>query len=340
MRRYAYAMKFRELQAILAEAAQKHVSPNEADYFAVEILETHVRKSPRTDVVEEAVKDLEACAKHGGDVERRVLPGFIRMDFHGRGPSLQLKEIHDTLATKADTNGIAMASILNSAGMHTMHLWTQGLAKRGYFAIAGFNGGPEGVIPLNGTHGILGTNPITFGFPGDKGDIVIDMATSEIPYFQIVAAKKEGKMLPPNSAVDSVGELTTDPKLALDDTGASNLTPLGNTYKGYNLNYVMEIMTSALIGAKISTQMDPRYVAEEHGGFVIAISIDAIADRKSYDESIADMNAKIRTQKPRADVDKLTVPGDRNLEHKATMGDDMDVNVETALLERLRTLTG
>ena len=333
-------MKILELQTLLTRAAQKHVRADEAAYFASETVETHVRKSPRTDVIEEAVKDLESWAKHPSEITVRELPGFVAMDFHGRGPSLKLKEIHDTLEKKANANGIAMMSILDSAGMHTMHLWTQGLAKRGLFAIAGFNGGPEGVIPLNGTHGILGTNPITFGFPGDKGDIVIDMATSEIPYFQIVDAKKEGKTLPVNSAVDAQGQLTNDPKAALDETGASNLTPLGNTYKGYNLNYVMEIMTSALIGAKISTQMDPAYVAEEHGGFIIAIAIEKVTNRSEYDASIAHMNYAIRAQKPKAGVEKLTVPGDRNLEHKTKMRESLDVEIDAELLARLQTLAG
>ena len=76
---------------------------------------------------------------------------------------------------KAKANGIAMMSVVNSGGMHILHLWTQGLAKRGLFALGAWNGGPDAVVPFNGTKGILGTNPMTYGFPGDKGDIVIEL---------------------------------------------------------------------------------------------------------------------------------------------------------------------
>jgi len=230
-----------------------------------------------------------------------------------------------------------MVSVINSAGMHTMHLWTQGLAKRGLFALAGFNGGPEAVVPLNGTKGLLGTNPLTYAFPGDKGDIVIDMATSEIPFFKIVDAKKNNTPLPPNTAVDNDGEMTTDPQKAIDEKEVSNLLPMGGNYKGYNINYLMEVMTSALVGAKISSQMNS-FVAEEHGGFIIAIAIDKVTRRKDYDIAVKSMNEKIRSQKPKSGVEKVVVPGDHNLEKKKGMSDEMEIEVNEEYVQVLTDL--
>jgi LDH2 family malate/lactate/ureidoglycolate dehydrogenase len=221
-----------------------------------------------------------------------------------------------------------MISILNSGGMHTMHLWTQGLAKRGLFAIGGWNGGPDAVVPFNGTRGVFGTNPLTYGFPGDKGDIVIDMATSEIPYFKIVEAKKNQTQLPPNTAVNNDGELTMDPNEALDEKEVSNLLPMGGGYKGYNINYLLEIMTSALIGGKISSDMSD-YVEIEHGGFIIAIAIDKVTDRAQYDASMKSMNEKVRAQKPKKD---------RNLGNKAGMDDSMEIEVDEEYRKMLTDL--
>ena len=221
-----------------------------------------------------------------------------------------------------------MVSIVNSGGMHTMHLWPQGLAKRGLFALAGWNGGPDAVVPFNGTRGIFGTNPMAYGFPGDKGDIVIYMATSEIPYFKIKDAKAENISLPENSAVDNNGELTTDPNKAMDEKGISNLLPVGGSYKGYNLNYLIEIMTSALIGARISSQMSNAYIETEHGGFIIAIAIDKVTTKDKYEASIKSMNEKIRSQKPKMGVNKVLVPGDRNLAKKLGMDGDSEIQVD------------
>jgi ureidoglycolate dehydrogenase (NAD+) len=298
----------------LFEGSRKHLSIEEAEYFVNEHLETHQRKSPRTDVLEEARKDIDSWNKFPETSFKRItdLPSFTKFDFGGLAPSLKLKHIHDDLCAKASANGIAMCSITNSAGMHTMHLWVQGLAKRGIFALAGFNGGPDAVVPLNGTQGLLGTNPLSYGFPGDRGDIVIDMATSEIPFFQIVGAKKLNEALPANAAVNSKGEPTCTAAEALDDRGVSNLVPMGNNYKGYNMNYLLEVMTSALLGTKPSSEMTD-FIPTEHGGFIIAIAINRTTTTTSYAAAIGSLNKKIRSQRPKAGVKSVEVPGDRNL---------------------------
>jgi LDH2 family malate/lactate/ureidoglycolate dehydrogenase len=322
-------MKIRDLKSLLAGAVKKYVSQEEAEYFAEEVVETDLRKPPHKKYSDGIIADIKSWQNKSGAIEKLIdLPGFTQYNFNGLGPSLKIKEIHDELERKANINGIAMISIVNSGGMHTMHLWPQGLAKRGLFALAAWNGGPDAVVPHNGTKGIFGTNPMAYGFPGDKGDIVIDMATSEIPYFKIKDAKAENTLLPENSAVDNNGELTTDPNKAIDDKEVSNLLPMGGGYKGYNLNYLMEIMTSALIGARISSQMSNSYIETEHGGFIIAIAIDKVTKKDSYKSSIKSMNEKIRSQKPKSGVDKVLVPGDRNLAKKMGMGDDSEIETD------------
>jgi len=333
-------MKVKDLKQLLVGVVKDYVSLPEAEYFAAEAIETDIRKSPRKKYSNEMIGDIKAWKKlAGAKVTKAVdLPGYTRYDFHGLGPSLKLKEIHDGLERKASKNGIAMASITNSTGMHTMHLWTQGLAKRGLFALGAYNGGPEAVVPLNGTKGLMGTNPLTYAFPGDKGDIVIDMATSEIPFFKILGAQKNNTPLPENAAVDNDGELTTDPQKAIDAREVSNLLPMGGNYKGYNINYLLEVMTSALIGAKISADMNG-FIPEEHGGFIIAIAIDKITDRGRYDGSVKSMNEKIRAQKPKKGVEKVLVPGDRNLERMKGMSDETDIEVDEGFVKMLNELT-
>lgn len=333
-------MKIGDFKKLLAAAAEKYVTPAEAEYFANEVVETDIRKpSPDKKYQNDMVKDIKSWEGKAGPIKKTIdLPSYTQYDFEGRGPSLKIKEIHDELERKARVNGIAMISVINSAGFHVLHLWTQGLAKRSLFALGAWNGGPDAVVPINGTKGIFGTNPMTYGFPGDKGDIVIDMATSEIPYFKVVGAKKEQKPLPPNTAVDNTGEPTTDPNKALNDAGVSNLLPMGGNYKGYNINYLIEIMTSALIGARASSEMSDDYIETEHGGFIIAIDISKVTDRSKYDTSIRSLNEEVRAQKPKSGVDKIVVPGDRNLLNKAVLSDDMEIEMDTEYRDALSAL--
>jgi len=333
-------MKIKELKQLLIAATQKYISPEEAEYFASEVIETDIRKPPPDNKYrEDMIKDIKSWLGKEGSIKKTIdLPGYTQYDFEGRGPSLKIKEIHDELERKAKANGIAMVSVINSAGMHVMHLWTQGLAKRGLFALGAWNGGPDAVVPIHGTKGIFGTNPMTYGFPGDRGDIVIDMATSEIPYFKIVAAKKEQTPLPSNTAVDFDGELTTDANKALNNVGVSNLLPMGGGYKGYNINYLLEVMTSALVGARASSEMSDEYIETEHGGLIIAIAIDKVTSRDKYDTSIKSLNEEVRSQKPRSGIDKVVVPGDRNLEYKKNMDDDTSIEVAADYQKELEEL--
>lgn len=332
-------MKLKELKQKLVSAAQKYVSADEAEYFADEVIETEIRKSSQKIFRGEIIKDIHSWQNKVKDVQKAIdLPGYTQYNFHGLGPSLKIKEVHDELERKAKANGISMISIINSGGMHVMHLWTQGLAKRGLFALGAWNGGPDAVVPFNGTRGILGTNPMTYGFPGDRGDIVIDMATSEIPYFKIVEAKKNNTLLPPYTAVDNDGEMTTDPNQAFDEKEVSNLMPMGANYKGYNINYLIEIMTSALIGAQSSSEMSDAYIETEHGGFIIAIAIDKVTDRRKYDTSVKITNEEIRAQKPKREVDRVIVPGDRNRAHILDGNDDIEIEIDEEYKKMLENL--
>ena len=151
-------MRIFELRGLLAQAAKQYVTQDEAEYFAQEVVETDLRKASDTLNNRDIVADIKKWQGATGTVQKVVdLPGYTQYDFQGLGPSLKIKEIHDELEKKANVNGIAMISIINSGGMHIMHLWTQGLAKRGLFALGTWNGGPDAVVPFNGTKGIMKT---------------------------------------------------------------------------------------------------------------------------------------------------------------------------------------
>lgn len=302
------------LQQTLKNVVRKFVTEREATYVAEELLEAYIRKYPRTNILkDEVVADARRFLQYKNNRVEVVfdLPGYIRYNFNHLPMTFHLKKLHDTLEKKAKKNGIAMAAFDNSGGMHSLHTWAQGLAKRGYFVFGAYNGGPDAVIPFGGTKGLLGTNPITYGFPSEDGIVVVDMATSEIPFFEMNDAKRDGKKLPEGAAVDQQGEPTTDPEKAFDATGTSNIRPMGGGYKGYAINYLVEIMTASLIGAKLSTKQDPSYVNEDHGGFLVVISPNIAHAKGSFERSVQEFNDTIRAQKPRKGYSVL-VPGDKN----------------------------
>jgi L-2-hydroxycarboxylate dehydrogenase (NAD+) len=80
----------------------------------------------------------------------------------------------------------------------------------------------------------------SLGFP-----LVIDWATSVIAMGRVQQLKREGKPLPPEAAVDSAGQPTTDPAAAV------SLLPFGG-HKGYGLSLINELV-AAFIGGSLPT---------------------------------------------------------------------------------------
>jgi LDH2 family malate/lactate/ureidoglycolate dehydrogenase len=333
-----------DLQSKLTKAAEQIVTPKEAEYFAKETIETHLRKSPRTNSIKAAIGDLEASLQHKATPIRYKtdLPGFFSIDFKSHGPLVYLHRIHSELEQRSAKNGIAMVAFTNSQSMHTLHAWVQGLAKRGMLAIAVCNGGPAAVIPFNGTKGLLGTNPMAYGVPGENGDIFcVDMATSEIPYFDVLDANKDNTPLRERSAVDQTGEFTTDASKALDFSKSqsdpiSNIVPMGGGYKGYYIVYLMEILTSALIGTASGPELSDDYVAEEHGATIIAFNPKAMGTEDSFKASIRALHTALKAQQPKKG-ETIRLPGEENTKQYAELK-GKDVELDDALVERLDKL--
>lgn len=307
-------IEINEIKKALEKISRNYVSPEEAMYFAEEMTESYIRKYPRSNVLkEEVLADLKRQDNFKDNNFRIIkdLPSLTRIDFNHLPISLKIKYLHDLLIYKARNTGISILAFDNSGGMHSLHTWAQGLAKRGYFVMGAYNGGPLSVVPFHGTSGLLGTNPITYGFPSKEGTVVVDMATSEIPYFEIFQNKKNNTPLKENVAVDRKGLPTTDAEKALSEDGTSNLLPMGGSYKGYAINYLFEIMTSALISAKLSSKQDLKYVNEDHGGFLIVINIEAFSNLETFKNEVSEFNELIRSQ-PGVENEKVIVPGDNN----------------------------
>ena len=148
----------------------------------------------------------------------------------------------------ADEYGVGMVSVDNA--FH--YLWGGGYvmeaAKRGYIAYTNCTAALAEVVPFGGKFPTLGTNPHSWGLPTSDAlgwPIVIDWATSVVSMGRVQQFIREGQPLPPNAAVDSEGNPTTDPK------AAKSLLPFG-AHKGYGLSLINELI-GAFIGGSLPT---------------------------------------------------------------------------------------
>lgn len=157
-------------------------------------------------------------------------------------------EAMDAAIEMADKYGIGQISVDNA--FH--YLWGGGYvmeaAQRGYIAYTNCTAALAEVVPFKGKHPTLGTNPHSWGFPTTDAvgfPLVIDWATSVVAMGRVQQFQREGKELPPDAAVDSDGNVTTDPNKV------AALTTFGQ-HKGYGLSIINELV-GAFIGGSLPT---------------------------------------------------------------------------------------
>ena len=157
-------------------------------------------------------------------------------------------EAMDTCMKLADEFGVGIVSV--DQAFH--YLWGGGYvieaAKKGYFAYTCCTAALAEVVPFGGKFPTLGTNPHSWGLPTTEAigfPIVIDWATSTVAMGRVQVMAREGKQLPPGSAVDKEGNPTTDP------AKVAALLPFG-AHKGYGLSLLDEVI-AGLIGGSLPT---------------------------------------------------------------------------------------
>jgi ureidoglycolate dehydrogenase (NAD+) len=329
-----------QLKQMLTKAAQVYVSPEEAEYFAMLYLEGHLKKAPRMNPLQEAVDDLKVWRDQSDHQITTIVekPGASVINFNTLAPALKIKQIHDDLEKRASNTGIAATGFYNSAGVTTLNLWSDGLAKRDLIGISMFNGGTECCVPYGGKRGILGTNPMAYAIPTHDDPIGLDMATTEVPFFDVQNAKDQNKPLKENAAVDFEGMPTTDAAAALNENGVANLLPMGGGFKGYGLTMLLEILTGSLIRSLLSTEQTSGWHPPEYGCLILAIDISSFTDLSTFKTNVSEMCKVIRNEPPAAGFDSVAIPGDRGnaiLKQAISKG---DIQIEEKLYEELNSL--
>lgn len=155
---------------------------------------------------------------------------------------------------KAKTFGISMVGVKNSNHFGVASYYTEMAINEN---LVGFviSNGPPATPPWGGKEMYFGTNPFAVGIPGgERGPIVVDMATSVVARGKIIKAAKEGKEIELGWALDEDGKPTTDPNKALKGC----ILPMGG-HKGSAITMLIELMSGLLTGAGYGKQVAWQY---------------------------------------------------------------------------------
>ncbi len=208
---------------------------------------------------------------------------------------------------KARKFGLGAVGVHNSNHFGTGAYFVQLAAEQNMIGLA-FRNSFAKVAAHGGIKPVFGTNPFAFGVPGREGKhMLLDMSTSMVSGSQAMKCAETGLPLPEGIAVDAHGNAVTDAR-ALDK---STLLPFGGA-KGYGLALMVEILSSVLTGAMLSTKVNSMFKnfsdSGKNGHFFIAIDLRQMMDPEIFSERLELLFSMIRNS-GKADGDVL-VPGD------------------------------
>lgn len=247
-----------------------------------------------------------------------------RLSFERTGPCTGLVDADDGFGhyasffamdhaiTLARENGMAGISVINSSHFGAAGCYALRAAEQQFLGIAICNS-DSFVLPHDGVRPFNGTNPIAFAapVPGSR-PILVDMASSVVPWNRVQDLMNEGRRLPLDVAVDTEGEVTIEP------AESAALLPLGGVrfgYKGAALASMIEVLSSVMAGmphcSRLPAMGGPDFTTRRKlGHYFIVIDPSRYVSRELYDAGIQEYLRDLRSQTGKPGKAVLA-PGDR-----------------------------
>lgn len=200
------------------------------------------------------------------------------------------------------------------------------IAKQGYigFVCVG-NGKFAFVAPEGSAEPKLGTNPFSYAFPYDGGEVVFDNATAAMAFFGIVEAKLKGEVLPEGIGFDKEGNPSTDAAAVLGGSVATFAA-----HKGYGLSLLVQ-----LLGGPFSAAGTPGVNEADGGGtFVLAIDAGLLAGKEEYMKRATELVNQIKSAKPLPGR-KVVVPGEQGDAVSKQATDTNEIEIADAIWQEL-----
>ena len=225
---------------------------------------------------------------------------------------------------KAKEYGLGMVAVRNSSHYGIAGYYPIMADRENMICFTGTNARPS-IAPTFGVENMLGTNPLTIGFPTDEDfPFVIDCATSISQRGKIEHYARIGKQMPEGWVLDGRGQPVTDPDIALVGLvdGSCALAPLGGIgedlagYKGYGYATVIEVLSAALQAGSFLKQLagyapDGSIQPYHLGHFFLAIDVAAFIDPAEFKKTAGDILRALRASRRAEGEERIYTAGEK-----------------------------
>lgn len=250
---------------------------------------------------------------------------------------------------KAKRYGMGMVAVRNSTHYGIAGYYTDMAAKEGCIGITGTNARPS-IAPTLGVENMLGTNPLTIGFPTDEEfPFALDCATSITQRGKIEYFARIGKETPAGMVVGRDGKPMTDSEQILKDlvSGKAALAPLGGIgeelagYKGYGYATVVEVLSAALQQGNYLRMLtgigaDGGALPFHLGHFFIAIDTEAFMGLESFKKTAGSILRDLRASQKAPGETRIYTAGEKEYlvwQERKDTGVPINAAVQKELLE-------
>lgn len=230
---------------------------------------------------------------------------------------------------KAKEHGIAFVGARNHFGITgTMNYYNRLFVESGLIGIAGCNSLAQVCHP-DGFDPVLGTTPISFGFPSQKTPCIVDVTTAEWAYGKLMEMHKAGKEMPEGAIIDKDG----NPSVNFKDALGGAMLPMQGI-KGFSIGLAIEILSGALIGAKSGRDA----VKDSDGIFFIALNPDILVGQKQFEEHVEMLLQEIKSSRHSDAVAEILIPGERSERSYNALKDSDTIEILDTVYNDLKEL--
>lgn len=209
----------------------------------------------------------------------------------------------DMAVELAEKHGVGVVAINhNFTSSGAIGYFSRRIAKKGYIGFVSVGNGSFAIVaPSGSAEAKLGTNPLSYAFPYEGGEVVFDIATSAMAYFGIVEAKLRGEALPEGVGYDKDGKPSTD---ATEVLGGSVAT--FGEHKGFGLSLLVQLLGSAFTLSGIPGAHEE----DGAGSFIMAIDPGLLAGKDEFMKRSTELVQSLKSAKP-LPGQKVLLPGER-----------------------------
>ena len=263
------------------------------------------------------------------------MPSFVIIDGNNAMGVVSGTFAMETCIRKAKETGACFAGVRGGNHYGYAGYYAQMAAKEGMIGIAKSTAA-SACAPYGGKEPLLGTNPLAIAIPSaNREPFLLDMATSLVARGKVKLAEKDGRPIPADWALDVDGNPTTDP------SKARTMVPCGG-YKGFGISLAIEILCSALSGAKTSATVGELYdlsgCHQDLGFFFGVLNVGGVTDLNRFENSVDSLITSMKESPKAAGVGEIFVAGEiENRKQKISQAEG--VNISDAVIRELREVS-